>query len=372
MTTGEMQFGGMLMTGLLTLSLAVRVPRKGVSGKVLDRSRLMMMTGTLLLTIQFLIQYLFHLRDEEDLTQAVLVNLLFFAPCSILISMGILYLQRQGQLKRKEWAFPVSAFVLMTVILLLSLLFDRLSAPSETSYVKTAEYACACIFCLLQGYLAWTNAEGFLRLHKMLNSYFDREMNSVLQWMERSVMLLSIIALLVPFIIFESGIFLLFFSILCFGTIYYCIISFICYSVSNAVRQLKQAEELDQEEEVSAMSLSEEEMQRLDNVVGRWIAEGGYLKSGLTIQKVANETHLTRSMLKAWISTTQQGLFNPWLTYLRLEEAKRILKNNPDWSNDTIAQACGFSSRSYFQTVFRKNMGMTPAQFCALYRKGEA
>jgi NAD-dependent dihydropyrimidine dehydrogenase PreA subunit len=49
--------------------------------------------------------------------------------------------------------------------------------------------------------------------------------------------------------------------------------------------------------------------------------------------------------------------------HLRIEEAKQLLAEHPDWSNDNIALACGFSSRSYFQNVFRKQTGMTPAQF---------
>jgi len=36
---------------------------------------------------------------------------------------------------------------------------------------------------------------------------------------------------------------------------------------------------------------------------------------------------------------------------------------HPEWSNDVIAERCGFGSRSYFQTVFRKYTGMTPTGY---------
>ena len=36
---------------------------------------------------------------------------------------------------------------------------------------------------------------------------------------------------------------------------------------------------------------------------------------------------------------------------------------HPQWSNDIIAEQCGFGSRSYFQTVFKKQTGMTPSEF---------
>ena len=39
------------------------------------------------------------------------------------------------------------------------------------------------------------------------------------------------------------------------------------------------------------------------------------------------------------------------------EEAKKVLKEHPDWSNDYVAQHCGFSSRTYFQKKFKaKNL----------------
>ena len=55
--------------------------------------------------------------------------------------------------------------------------------------------------------------------------------------------------------------------------------------------------------------------------------------------------------------------FNPWLAYLRVEEAKRQLKEHPDWSNDAIAQRCGFSDRTTLQRTFKEKTGMTPTQF---------
>ena len=48
---------------------------------------------------------------------------------------------------------------------------------------------------------------------------------------------------------------------------------------------------------------------------------------------------------------------------LLIEEAKRQMLNHPEWSNDVIAEQCGFGSRSYFQTVFKKQTGMTPSEF---------
>ena len=63
------------------------------------------------------------------------------------------------------------------------------------------------------------------------------------------------------------------------------------------------------------------------------------------------------------LKSTRQGLFNPWLTHLRIEEAKRQLALHPEWNNDTIAEHCGFTSRTYFQTTFKRITGVTPQEF---------
>ena len=49
---------------------------------------------------------------------------------------------------------------------------------------------------------------------------------------------------------------------------------------------------------------------------------------------------------------------------LGLRAMRRTLQNYYD--RDMIAQHCGFSDRTYFQNVFRKHTGMTPAQYSEL------
>ena len=55
--------------------------------------------------------------------------------------------------------------------------------------------------------------------------------------------------------------------------------------------------------------------------------------------------------------------FSKWIAHLRVEEAKQLMTAHPDYSNEAVAKECGFSSRSYFQKVFRDLTGMTPREF---------
>ena len=73
--------------------------------------------------------------------------------------------------------------------------------------------------------------------------------------------------------------------------------------------------------------------------------------------------HLPRYLLVRWIKNTKYEVFSRWITHLRIEEAKHLLTVHPEYSNDAVAHECGFSTRSYFQKVFREQTGMTPLEY---------
>ena len=185
-----------------------------------------------------------------------------------------------------------------------------------------------------------------------------------------SINLLLITGIMAPIAIFWSGPYLIVFSMTIFFTIFYCVLSFYSYGI-NYVQQKelieaeKSAEEAQLHAGTETMVLNEADRLRIEKAIDEWIAKGGPLKPGLNIGHIVNETNVSRYQFTLWLRTTEWELFSPWLTHLRLEEAKRLLREHPDWSNDTIAESCGFCSRSYFQTVFKKLVGLTPAQYVA-------
>ncbi|MBQ3700468.1 MAG: helix-turn-helix transcriptional regulator, partial [Prevotella sp.] len=102
---------------------------------------------------------------------------------------------------------------------------------------------------------------------------------------------------------------------------------------------------------------------RVEEAEAQWVATGGHLHQGLNIQAVADEMHLPRPLLTAWLKTTEWELFATWLNQLRIEEAKKVLREHRDWSNDYVAQHCGFSNRQYFHKKFKELTGLTPSEW---------
>ena len=303
-----------------------------------------------------------------------MVNLLFFVPAAYLISLAVLNLLRQGRVKPHEWAVGAVAYLMVVVALAVAAIVDGQPLLAGTKEMATAEMISAMIYLAMQAYYCTLEVWELRRLKRALAGYYDHDKSELIGWFAVSVILLGLSGLMAPIAIFWSGRWLLIYSITLFFTIFYCVISFYSYGVDRARQQTiseaeENAEEAGLDEETESATMNEKDRQRIEKAIKQWTTNGGHLKNGINMAQVVKEIGVPRYQLTQWLKTTEWELFNPWLTHLRLEEAKRLLKEHPEWSNDTIAENCGFSSRSYFQTIFKKQTGMTPAQYIESHYK---
>lgn len=367
----HIQFAAITLTGALTLMLVFVLPIRGEIGQAYNRSRWLMVAGTVLLPVQFLLQYTLHFR-QMGVEPAVLVNLLFFIPSAWLISLAILNLLRQNALRSHDCYVGLGCYVVVVALLLGANPTGGYGVLEVTRRLYYAEVASACIYAVMQFHYTSQLWREFRRVRLALENYYDRERHGVIRWMRNSCMLLSLSAVFAPMVIFWSGPLLIIYTLTIFYCISYTVISFYSYGLDRRHLQALQEVEHSMQEDEQAESqgrqnngcdLSDRDRQHIGKAVERWIAKGGHLHSGITIQTAADDMRIPRYQLKQWLKTTDQKLFNPWLTNLRIEEAKRQLREHPEWSNDTIAERCGFSSRNYFQTIFKKQTGISPSEF---------
>ena len=369
----HIQFAAITLTGFLTLMLVFMLPLRGEGGQVYNRSRWIMVAGTALLPVQFLLQYTLHFR-QMGVEPAVLVNLLFFIPTTWLLGLAILNLLRQNALRRQDWLVGLGCYVVVVVLLLGANPTGGYDVLAVTNRLYYAEVASAVVYAVMQFHYTAMLWREFRRVRYAINNYFDRERHGIIRWMRNSTALLSMAGLFAPMVIFWSGPLLIVYTLIIFFSISYTVVSFYSYGMDrHHLQELQQVERSMQEDEREKLAagsvhgdsheLSDYDLQRVNVAVDRWLGKGGHLHCGITIQTAADEMHLPRYLFSAWLKTTRQGLFNPWLTYQRIEEAKRQLKAHPEWSNDTIAEHCGFNTRNYFQTTFKKLTGVTPQEF---------
>ncbi len=101
----------------------------------------------------------------------------------------------------------------------------------------------------------------------------------------------------------------------------------------------------------------------MESAINQFIESGYYLKQSITIQEAAQEMRISRQALREYLQEAKGQTFSNWLIDLRIEKAKELLLEHLDWSNETVARACGFNNRTYFQTQFFARVGTTPSKW---------
>lgn len=88
----------------------------------------------------------------------------------------------------------------------------------------------------------------------------------------------------------------------------------------------------------------------------------GHLNEKITVQQIAEALKINASYLSHEFKQSTGISLSELITREKMEEAKRLLL----WRRASIleiSQQLGFSSQQYFQNVFKKQTGMTPAQY---------
>ena len=156
---------------------------------------------------------------------------------------------------------------------------------------------------------------------------------------------------------------------------FYC---YLFYSYQNYLLFYEQVEnafeqDIQSEQELLTNSGTEPEMVSDEEVpvsytefiekVDNWIKTDGYVQQGLTIKELSEILHTNRTYLSAYIKTTYKMTFREWITSLRLEYAKNILKEHPEINIQKLAESSGFLSRSNFIKSFTEKEGCTPGKW---------
>ncbi|PJZ52792.1 AraC family transcriptional regulator [Leptospira adleri] len=88
-----------------------------------------------------------------------------------------------------------------------------------------------------------------------------------------------------------------------------------------------------------------------------------YLEVGITLNRLAEKLNIKSHQLSELLNNNLNKSFFTYVNQFRIEEAKVLLLSEKESSVIKIAFDSGFNSLSVFNTVFKKEVGMTPSQF---------
>jgi YesN/AraC family two-component response regulator len=89
------------------------------------------------------------------------------------------------------------------------------------------------------------------------------------------------------------------------------------------------------------------------------------MASQLSLQSTARQFTISQTYLSKMFRKYEDKSFNNYLTAMRMEEAKRLMKNEPDLYIKDIASMVGYNDQFYFSRIFRSYTGVCPSDFLA-------
>ena len=345
--------------------LFAKTPEKKIFKNYL-RSRQIMGIAMLLLSANYSVHFFFGIRFKNA-DSAILMNMSTYFLCYSLFSSAlIMLLDRFYITKRRVWTHIILWIVFSTLSGVVLFLL-----PSGIIQ-KISLFALAAWLVVFGVVLARRVIIAYRRAIRIFNETQADDIGAYIEWLSIFTYWALIFGVGCGLLTFlpDKYVFIWILSSIPFY-------SYLFYSYQNYLLFYEQVEnafeqDMQSEEELLTNSGIEPEMVSEEvpgsytefiEKVGNWIKTDGYVQQGLTIKELSKILYTNRTYLSAYIKTTYKMTFREWITSLRLEYAKNILKEHPEINIQKLAESSGFLSRSNFIKLFSEKEGCTPAKW---------
>ena len=346
--------------------LFAKTPEKKIFKNYL-RSRQIMGIAMLLLSANYSVHFFFGIRFKNA-DSAILMNMSTYFLCYSLFSSAlIMLLDRFYITKRRVWTHIILWIIFSTLSGVVLFLL-----PSGIMQ-KFSLFALAAWLVVFGVVLARRVIIAYRRAIQIFNETQADDIGAYIEWLSIFTYWALIFGVgcgLLTFLPDEYVFIWILSSIPFYSYLFYSYQNYLLFyeQVENAFEQdIQSEEELLTNSETEHEIVSEKEVpksytefiERVDN----WIKTDGYVQQGLTIKELSEILYTNRTYLSAYIKTMYKMTFREWITSLRLEYAKNILKEHPEINIQKLAESSGFLSQSNFIKLFSEKEGCTPAKW---------
>lgn len=346
--------------------LFAKTPEKAIFKNYL-RSRQIMGIAMLLLSANYSVHFFFGIRFKNA-DSAILMNMSTYFLCYSLFSSAlIMLLDRFYITKRRVWTHIILWIIFSTLSGVVLFLL-----PSGIMQ-KFSLFALAAWLVVFGVVLARRVIIAYRRAIQIFNETQADDIGAYIEWLSIFTYWALIFGVgcgLLTFLPDKYVYIWVFSSIPFYSYLFHCYQNYLLFyeQVENAFEQdIQSEEELQTNSGTEPEMVSEEEVPvsytEIIEKVDNWIKTDGYVQQGLTIKELSEILHTNRTYLSAYIKTTYKMTFREWITGLRLEYAKNILKEHPEINIQKLAESSGFLSRSNFIKSFTEKEGCTPGKW---------
>ena len=299
-----------------------------------ERSRWMIVVALLGLAIQYVIQMGFGFRAADDSLGAV-VNILVYTPCFSLISMGIYNIEATRSNLRK-------------MILMCSGIYA----------------AIILVFCVGIS-LHHSLYQEMIRRRNLLETMAATDLLPYVRYSRASVIILWLAVLAMPVAIFSTTLLYIVGPAVLLALLFFNLTFIALGSSYIPTEELLDKEEENQRsgEKKPLQQLSEERRNFIQNSLDQWCMDLGYKDCNVNMLTLSRTLCISKNELSQFFDQCLHSNFRIWLSEIRLNAAKKMMLEYPDYSNDIISAECGFSCRTHLYRIFKTKEGCSPTEW---------
>lgn len=208
---------------------------------------------------------------------------------------------------------------------------------------------------LIRYYLYYTKVH--TNTVRKLDNFFSEETAKRLKWTSGAFLWLYLTGVCSFLSLFLSTWFSIFFT--CFYTFFYLYFSIHYLNYVTLFLDLEPAFQNGEDSQAKGKVVNKS-FEQLELDIEAWEKQKFFAEPGITIEQVAMQLRTNRSYLSTHMNVYRKMTFKEWINFLRIEEAKELLRSNPDMPVSQIGTMVGLPDKSNFGRQFTKLTGKSP------------
>lgn len=355
-----------------------------------ERARWLIFVGIMGLAAHYLMQMRYGFRAVDDAVGAT-VNALVYAPCFSLISMGIFHIEATHVRRRRVYAVCAAINLAIFACFFIGCFHYGSMRIGAWLYAMQALFAANVVYCIV------VIVREIIKRRRLLETMAGGDIMPYVRYSRASLLILFFPAVVSPFAIISTKL-LYFFAPLGLMAFLFFVLSFVAlgYSyqpkeslldeeaeekVSPVVVVAQQEETVAQQavalhgdachdgaahdgdkakEQQTATLLPEDRRKQIQQRLDEWCAALGYRDGAVNLLLLSHTIHISKDDLTLFFDQCLNTTFRIWLSDIRFAAAKKMMIENPEYSNDIISSECGFTSRTHLYRIFKAREACTP------------
>lgn len=355
-----------------------------------ERARWLIFVGIMGLAAHYLMQMRYGFRAVDDAVGAT-VNALVYAPCFSLISMGIFHIEATHVRRRRVYVVCTTINLAIFACFFIGCFHYGSMRIGAWLYAMLALFAANVVYCIV------VIVREIIKRRRLLETMAGGDIMPYVRYSRASLLILFFPAVVSPFAIISTKL-LYFFAPLGLMAFLFFVLSFVAlgYSyqpkeslldeeaeekVSPVVVVAQQEETVAQQavalhgdachdgaahdgdkakEQQTATLLPEDRRKQIQQRLDEWCAALGYRDGAVNLLLLSHTIHISKDDLTLFFDQCLNTTFRIWLSDIRFAAAKKMMIENPEYSNDIISSECGFTSRTHLYRIFKAREACTP------------